>query len=255
MKKTRPKDPGKLSIRDIEKVAGPVKNWPGNCYAIACAIAKAGLVDGEAVYGHWIGTVHPKSMFYSRSRAGFCRHGWVQLSDGRVLDATRWVFENVAPYIYVGDPEDFVFVRCEVCGHLDDEHEHGFFRHCSVEGCDCCDYEEGERWPYDEGGNGLRATMLPLPPEPKAPWRGLKIEGEAVLKLEKLLGRSLTARFDPTEGDIAVGQEELLWIANLPYEMLEPVTTDVYRAVIAAGGKQFIPLDNRNRAQREGLKL
>lgn len=249
----RKKAPDKLSIRDVEKVAGPVENWPGNCYAIACAVAKAKLVDGEAVYGHWTGDVHPKSMFYARSRAGFCRHGWVQLSDGRVFDATRWVFENVPPYIYIGDPEDFVFVRCETCGHLEDEHEQGFFRHCGVDGCDCCDYVEGETWPYDEGGNGLRAAMLTPPPKPKAPWRELKIEGEAVLRLEELLGRKLTNRSDPTEGDIAVGQDELFWIANLPYDTLSPVTTAIYRAVAAAGAEQFIPLDNRNRAKREGL--
>jgi len=172
---TKLKDPGKISIRDVEKVAGPVEDWPGNCYAIACAIVKAGLVDGEAVYGHWTGDVHPKSMFYSRS--GFCHHGWIRLPDGCVLDATRWVFENAKPYIYVGDPEDFTFTRCGICGHLEDEHA---FRYCQAEDCNCCDYEEGEMWPYDEGGNQLRAALLTPPPKPEAPWHRLEIQDQAV---------------------------------------------------------------------------
>jgi len=50
-----------------------------------------------------------------------------------------------------------------------------------------------------------------------------------------------------------IGAQELFWIANLPYETLEPVTVDVYRALVIAGAESFIPLDNRNRARREGL--
>ena len=28
-----------------------------------------------------------------------------------------------------------------MCGHVDDEHETGFFRPCTIDGCQCDDYE------------------------------------------------------------------------------------------------------------------
>lgn len=76
----------------------PVGAWPGNCYAIACQMLKAQLVDGRAVYGHYLGFVKPGTMFHGKS---IVRHGWIETSDGRLVDPTRWVFEGVVPYIYV----------------------------------------------------------------------------------------------------------------------------------------------------------
>ena len=78
-----------------EAISAPVAAWPGNCFAIATAMVDAGLCPpgSVAVYGHWTGPVHPRSMFYSRSGAGFCNHGWVLKPDGTVIDPTRFVFE------------------------------------------------------------------------------------------------------------------------------------------------------------------
>lgn len=85
-----------MNVKEVEKAIGtPVQEWKENCYAISCAIVKAGLVNGFAVYGHYVGPV-------AKKRLPFERHGWVLLKDGRVLDPTRWVFENVPPYIYIG---------------------------------------------------------------------------------------------------------------------------------------------------------
>ena len=81
--------------------------WAGRCYEIACAVVQEGLVEGAPVYGHFVGEIDPRSYFGRHANAPFVRHGWVQLPDGRVLDPTRWSFESGAPYLYVGDADDY----------------------------------------------------------------------------------------------------------------------------------------------------
>lgn len=75
----------------------PLQDWPGNCYAVACQILKAGLAQGRAVYGHYLGPVAPGTLFSGRS---LIQHGWIETPDGHIIDPTRWVFENVTPYLY-----------------------------------------------------------------------------------------------------------------------------------------------------------
>lgn len=92
----------KMSMTSIaKKIRQPIEKWPGNCYAIASAIVKAKLVQGRVVYGLWWGPIAPGSYFsYLR---GPVRHGWIVCQDGRIVDPTRWAFENDLPYIWVGD--------------------------------------------------------------------------------------------------------------------------------------------------------
>lgn len=75
----------------------PLTDWPGNCYAIASQMIDAGLLDGRAVYGHYLGMIRPGTLFFGNP---IVRHGWIATKDGRIVDPTRWVFEGVAPYIY-----------------------------------------------------------------------------------------------------------------------------------------------------------
>ena len=94
----------KLTIKQVEKaIRLPAKEWAGKCYSIACDIVAKKLVNGKAVYGHWLGPVHAKSIFCDASVAGFCRHGWILMDDGTIVDPTRWVFEAKKPYIYIGE--------------------------------------------------------------------------------------------------------------------------------------------------------
>jgi len=95
-----------LKHLDVEvvakKLAIPTKEWPGNCYAIASAIVKAGIVPkGKARYGHWLGPVADGTMFWGNP---IIRHGWAEYTDKDfgtiVVDPTRWVFEGKKPYIY-----------------------------------------------------------------------------------------------------------------------------------------------------------
>lgn len=44
--------------------------------------------------------------------------------------------------------------------------------------------------------------------------------------------------------------EQLLWIANCPYEWLGPHVEEIYRALRWFELEHLIPLDNRNRLQR-----
>ena len=77
----------------------PFKKWPGKCYEIACAILKTNIIKGKARYGHWLGPVKEKTMF---DKKPIIHHGWIECDD-LIVDPTRWVFEGVKPYIYVGE--------------------------------------------------------------------------------------------------------------------------------------------------------
>lgn len=85
----------------------PPEQWKGRCFEVASAIVVAGLAPEGArpVYGHYLGEIAPGS-FFARMDVGFVQHGWILTMDGRVIDPTRWVFEDVAPYVWEGVPGD-----------------------------------------------------------------------------------------------------------------------------------------------------
>lgn len=222
----------------------PLDQWPGNCFGIAEAMVKAGLVDGTAVYGHWIGPISPRSMFQSRRGLGFCHHGWVLLKDEKtVVDPTRYVFESRQPYIFQGvpemecpdfeaggDDEDYV---CVMCGHVQEEHSSsGFFRDCMI-----C------RWPYDEGGNKLLASRQPEPPEFAGVGSPLALDHKAQSVVRTLLGSKLR-----TDGMLS--QDQCHWLAHVPFEDFDGQAHEIYTALTQAGHGAFVPLDNRRRAAR-----
>lgn len=84
----------------------PVNQWPGRCHEIADACLKAKIVRGRLCYGHFIGGIAKTGYFAGRPLA---HHGWIELPDGRIWDPTRWVFEDVAPYIYIGPLDRYDF--------------------------------------------------------------------------------------------------------------------------------------------------
>jgi len=111
-------EPEELTIEMLEEAWGePADKWHGKCSQLAHA-AIGVLGHGHYAYGHFLGDVDPEG-FWSVCGLGLQRHGWTLLDDGRIVDPTRWSFENVEPYIYIG--------------------ENG-----------------GD---YDEGGNGLRSLL------------------------------------------------------------------------------------------------
>ena len=93
------------SLRKIETAINlPVGQWNGRCYEVACLIVKAGLVKGEAVYGHYHGPVEDAGFWAKRSNQPFHRHGWIVTPNGTIIDPTRWSFENIEPYLAVLPP-------------------------------------------------------------------------------------------------------------------------------------------------------
>ncbi len=239
------------TLAQCEKAVGePASAWVARCYEISFKIVAKGLVDGEAVYGHWLGDIAPGSHFADRKRLGFVSHGWILLKDGRVLDPTRWVFENVAPYLYVGEPPDHWSVTpCVNCGLLREEHKDDG----PEDRCDC--YEQ-ERWPYDEGGNTWREAMTHgrPPPEPVGRRRELKLDNPTAWWIGALLGEPDGARLT---------NNQLFYLANYSYTaMRQAIGPDGVKAVYEAicgiddTSISWIPIDNANRARREcGFKI
>ena len=193
--------PEDLTIEDLEEELDlPTKEWHGKCSLLAHAAV--GLLDGaQFIYGHYLGPIATDG--YWGKRLGFPNHhGWVLLEDERVLDPTRWSFENKKPYIYIGE-------------------------------------NDGD---YDEGGDSFRAkTLKPCPRE-----RGNEVDLE-ISDIERHLIEKLVAM--PISNMTIV---QLHWIANLPYKQLDWAIGPIYDILIRHNLRGLIPIDNRNRAAREG---
>lgn len=228
--KRRPED---LTIAEVEKAIDlKAEDWHGNCYAVSIAILRAGLVEGVPRYGHYYGPVSPNGFWKSRVKQPFMRHGWIELNDGRVFDATRWSFENKPPYLHIAD-DDFSF-QCQ-CDHVEDEHERGFFSQCTL--CDCPDYEE-RKSEYDPGGNRMRAKLVayrPMPVyDPKAKRYRLKLSNKARIYLKNLVG-------NPPHWNHA----HLIYLANLAIDQLGLYAEELYKALVEIEQQALIPIDNR----------
>jgi hypothetical protein len=85
-------------------VLGHTDGWKGACSKVADALQDE-MEPGEVamIRGHWIGPVADGSLFARKPVSG---HTWLQMKDGTIVDPTRWVFENVEPYIFVGSDDE-----------------------------------------------------------------------------------------------------------------------------------------------------
>lgn len=206
------RSPDELTLRDAELAVGErAPAWAGRCYEIAFALAESGVVDGEAVYGHWLGPVARGTKF--DRGAPFVQHGWVLLPDGRVLDPTRWVFEGRRPYLYLGPP---------------DHYDEGGNRFRTAVSRPVPDWDPSEA--------RFRFTKSVLP---SAAWGRV----ESVLRLDRY--------YDDPEyeiGTVCLGQ--LFWLANLDPARLEPHAAQVYDALRAIGQDALIPIDNQRMVER-----
>src|SRR5882672_10621556 len=84
----------------------PLEKWPGKCSGVANACLQANVVKGRLCYGHYVGPIAKTGHFAGRP---FTHHAWIELRGGRIWDPTRWVFEDVEPYIYVGTNDHYDF--------------------------------------------------------------------------------------------------------------------------------------------------
>jgi hypothetical protein len=140
--------PEDLTIEDLEKAIDlPSDKWHGKCTLVAHAAQK--IVGGHDVYGDYLGPIDPDG--YWGHRRGFSNHhGWVLLDDDRILDPTRWSFENIEPYIYL----------------------------------------EHNKKDYDEGSNRMRSQLMGQCPPPEGKKANLKFAPSAKMLFEKLTGTS-----------------------------------------------------------------
>ena len=238
----------------VEEVAKAInlfpEDWKGKCMQIASAMVEKGLVEGVVVYGHWIGPFASGTIFSDRAKMGFTHHGWVSTPGNKVIDPTRWVFENVEPYIFQGDPANFQEcpdfeseddgISCMHCGHITEEHEHGFFRHCKI-----C------KWPYDEGGQQWAEAMhrnRPLPEVPaKSEDRKYALAKALTPKVRaqvfEILGEKATAKTKVTHA-------QLHYVATCTPDMLGSSFVEIYDAVCGLGHAGLIPTDFQAMANR-----
>tara|TARA_B100000614_G_scaffold262909_1_gene300518 strand:+ start:87376 stop:88005 length:630 start_codon:yes stop_codon:yes gene_type:complete len=196
----------RLRARDAaEAIDIPLEEWHGNCFAIAVAILKAGLVEGEAVYGVYQGPISADGFWADRRKlAGTIgvHHGWIDLRNGQILDPTRWSFENVEPYIHETRRDD----------------------------------EE-----YDAYGMRLR-SQLQQPCPTKKPCdqiKSLDLSEGARATVCTLMGRENEIG---SNGDMSVSQ--VFWLANLDPQLLGEYAVEIYNAITNANFGAFIPIDS-----------
>lgn len=243
------------TVSAVTKIVGDVPDkWKGRCFEIASIVANSGLLpEAVAVFGHWTGLIQPQSFFSDRRNLGWTNHGWIVLPGGIVVDPTRWVFENAQPYIFVGQHDegsecvDFEAaedeVTCVHCDHVVEEHaKGGLFRPCRL----CA-------WPYDEGGNKVRAAFQRPPPDLKHP----RQQGGKRVRLSALLGEPLAFarvllihQLLPSDPQ-AFTLDQVAWLANAPYDTLGQHVGPIYAAIKRAGYGAHVPMDNMARALRE----
>jgi hypothetical protein len=94
----------KITVSKCERGIGiGAYEWPGRCHEIALMLVKFDVVKGAARYGVYWGPIAKRGRFAGRP---FSRHGWIERPRGGIIDPTRWVFEDVNPYIFVCDKRD-----------------------------------------------------------------------------------------------------------------------------------------------------
>lgn len=207
-------DPTTLTIEQVEDALDwPVEDWEGNCYAVACQMLKAGLVEGRAIYGAWYGVIDPNGYWRHRAASPFVRHGWVALPDGRILDPTRWSFEGAAPYIWIGP---------------------------------------GDTPDYDEGNNTLAEMMLSRNPWPEpdgSKTYRFELLAEIVREVEHH-GAELTDEeidgLDYNHIECHLTGPQVFWLANFPITLYSTrdYAREVFTQIEEHDFKAYVPMDN-----------
>jgi hypothetical protein len=205
----------RFTLSDVEAMIGSrAENWAGKCYAIATAVHRAAEeagkgIGGRVVYGHFTGFVHPLGHFGARAALGFEQHGWIDLGDGNVLDPTRWVFENVDPYVYEGPGDDY---------------DEGGNRLREMNQRACPSAGESETLQTLQLTTGAMALVGAI--------SGGQLKAAPMSAIDGKVQLHLTAK----QGH---------WIAGLALPVLGDYAGDVFSALVEAGMSVYIPIDNR----------
>lgn len=207
----------KLIIPPIQVIANMIcmsdlTRWVGNCYGVASKIVREQIIDDNcrAVYGHYLGPVSSNSHFSDRMGLPFIHHGWIVLSNGDIIDPTRWAFEAKEPYIAHLDSMDDIAV------------------------------EE-----YDEGGNlWIKTHERPAPKYRKRdrqfPFVINDVEGKSYII-------DLLADGRKEEEIEEICLDQIFWLANLSLDTLGIYAGAVYTYIKNMGQICCIPIDNKIR--------
>lgn len=197
-------------LPDATRVASairiPLSKWPGNCMAIADALAKSGLLKKlEKTHGKpkvLYGVFHGATGRHFQNR-GQTHHAWIEFPDtGLVVDPTRWVFDQTEPAL-----------TATTAGTT-----------------------------YDLAGARLRARYAPkdFPAfDPKQRSFVWKADRSTDAFLRELLGL-------PRSWNGMLSLNQMFWIANLPVDRLHPKAEEIYRFIEEVGCIAMVPLDNLN---------
>lgn len=137
-------------------------------------------------------------------------HTWIERSDGTIVDPTRWAFEMVTPYIF-----------------------HGL-------------YDRN----YDKGGNRFRGAFNGACPAHDASTVEVTLtcaSVEAATCIRELLPPDSLA--DEESPDVLCNAAQVHWLANCAPARLGIYAREIFEAIVAAGYRARIPIDN----QREVL--
>lgn len=195
-------DPSELTIEQVEKAINfEAMGWHGNCFGVATSIVQAGLVEGTAVYGHYLGYIDPDGYWEKYAGHPFVQHGWVLLDDGRILDPTRWSFENEEPYLalFTEDDEEF--------GDYDEGGE---------------EWREAMRMPFPDADPNDDLVSIELPPECAAFVNSMLPEGVTVqaLSIQQVMwiANAPYDSFGPFVAEIYKGISEATSSAFIPLD-------------------------------------
>jgi len=124
-----------------------------------------------------------------------------------------------------------------------------------------CEYPEvfvsdtgknGVRAFYDVAGSRTRGFMHLKRPEagPDKP-QMIRLPGQCPLTPREEAFHSLIRNLLKTDGP-GLTAEQGMWLANAPFEWLEPLTKDVYQWLSDTGHRAWIPIDSWNFVMGEG---
>lgn len=183
--------------------------WKGNCFCVASKIVDEPILlddDCRAVYGHYLGPISSKSIFANRQHMPFVHHGWIVLSNGDIIDPTRWVFEAKDPYIAYFDSWDDIAV------------------------------EE-----YDEGGNKwIKTNETPAPK-----YRKKDRQFPFVINDDEGKSYVIDLLSDDRKEVKEISLDQIFWLANLSLNTLGIYANVVYTYIKNMGQSCCIPIDNK----------
>lgn len=98
-----------LTIQEIELAIGiKTSEWIRECCFISAKVLYNKLLEGKLIMGKYKGMVSPQSIFAEGGPITEpMMHCWIELSDGVIVDVTRWTITGEPPFVYIAksDPD------------------------------------------------------------------------------------------------------------------------------------------------------